>query len=78
MDVLIKCNNTQIFCKNYNFLYVIKLHYSNVPKNVSSIISKVFDLVLQLVNSNLVVMLNYFMIQHDMILFPSFVLDLFL
>jgi hypothetical protein len=47
---LIKCNNTQIVSKYYKFVYVIKLLYSNVPKNVSSrilkVISKVFDLVL--------------------------------
>jgi hypothetical protein len=68
---LIKCNNTQIVSKNYKLLYVIKLHYSTVPKNVSSRISKVilkvFDLVLTWVSSNLRVMLNSFMIQHDII-----------
>jgi hypothetical protein len=49
MGFLIKYNNTQIVSKNYKFLYVTNLHYSNVPKNVSSriskVISKVFDLV---------------------------------
>jgi hypothetical protein len=76
MGFLIKYNNTQIVSKNYKFLYVTNLHYSNVPKNVSSriskVISKVFDLVLTLVNSNFIVMLNYFMIQHDIILSSIF------